>query len=185
MRERLLSATVDSLCELGYARTTTVEIAKRAGVSRGAQLHHFPTKQALVLEAVQYLTDIRHLEFRALMKEIPNDENRTSTGLDLAWRDYQSSLAYAWLELLVAARTDPALRDEVQRLGTIYMVNFEIDLRNVISANGDAAELAPAAAALVSAVLIGMACLRIATPTDERSNLTLTAFKMAAKALGI
>lgn len=38
----LRQAAIDSLCELGYAKTTSVEIARRSGVTRGALHHHFP-----------------------------------------------------------------------------------------------------------------------------------------------
>ena len=54
-RLRLMEATVDCLVELGWAGTTTTIVSERAGVSRGAQLHHFPTKQDLVVSAVAYL----------------------------------------------------------------------------------------------------------------------------------
>ena len=45
MRARLLEATVELLVERGYAGTSTTLVSERAGVSRGAQLHHFPTKK--------------------------------------------------------------------------------------------------------------------------------------------
>ncbi len=63
-RHRLLDATVDSLVELGWAGTTTTVIAERAGVSRGAQLHHYPTKATLVMAAVEHLADRRAAEIR-------------------------------------------------------------------------------------------------------------------------
>jgi tetracycline repressor-like protein len=50
-QRRLLDATVDCLVEVGWAGTTTTLVSERAGVSRGAQLHHYPTKDALVLGA--------------------------------------------------------------------------------------------------------------------------------------
>jgi AcrR family transcriptional regulator len=50
-RKRLLKATIDLLIERGYARLTTADIAKRAGVSNGARVHHFPTKEELVVAA--------------------------------------------------------------------------------------------------------------------------------------
>ena len=46
MRQRLLEATVDCLVEHGWSGTSTTLVSQRAGVSRGAQLHHFPTKDA-------------------------------------------------------------------------------------------------------------------------------------------
>ncbi len=58
-RKRLLDATVDCLFERGYAGTTTAEIASRAGFSKGAQLHHFPTKEKLVISALEYLFELR------------------------------------------------------------------------------------------------------------------------------
>ena len=56
-QRRLLDATVDCLVEVGWAGTTTTLVAERAGVSRGAQLHHYPTKAALVVAAVEHLVE--------------------------------------------------------------------------------------------------------------------------------
>ena len=56
---RLLEATVDCLVEHGWSGTSTTLVSQRAGVSRGAQLHHFPTKNDLVLAAVDHLTSLR------------------------------------------------------------------------------------------------------------------------------
>ncbi len=64
-QQRLLAATVECLVEHGWAGTTTTLIAERAGVSRGAQLHHYPTKAALVLAAVSHLAERRAAEIRA------------------------------------------------------------------------------------------------------------------------
>jgi len=52
MRQRLLEATIDCLVEHGWSGTSTTQVSQRAGVSRGAQLHHFPTKNDLVVAAV-------------------------------------------------------------------------------------------------------------------------------------
>ena len=65
MRARLLEATVDCLVERGFAGTSTTLVSERAGVSRGAQLHHFPTKNTLVVAAVEHLTEVRGAELRA------------------------------------------------------------------------------------------------------------------------
>jgi AcrR family transcriptional regulator len=50
-KARLIEATIDLLVERGYAHLTVADIAKRAGVSNGARVHHFPTKEALVVAA--------------------------------------------------------------------------------------------------------------------------------------
>ena len=64
MRPRLLEATVDCLVEHGWSGTTTTLVSRRAGVSRGAQLHHFPTKNDLVVAAVEHLSELRGEELR-------------------------------------------------------------------------------------------------------------------------
>src|ERR1700742_5094859 len=56
-RKRLLDATIESLIECGYYAATTLEIERRAGVSRGARIHHYPTKASLLAAAVDHLYD--------------------------------------------------------------------------------------------------------------------------------
>src|SRR2546430_16819815 len=60
---RLLRATTDCLIKYGYHRMTTTMVADRAAVSRGAFLHHFRTKEELVLAAVEHLFELRNAEF--------------------------------------------------------------------------------------------------------------------------
>src|SRR5436190_7809532 len=70
---RLLDATIECLVERGWAGTSTTEIVRRAGVSRGAQVHHYPTKEDLVLAAVEHLVDRRTREFQATFAALPNE----------------------------------------------------------------------------------------------------------------
>ncbi|MGC0366465.1 AcrR family transcriptional regulator [Rhodococcus sp. 27YEA15] len=106
MRLRLLDAAVDSLVELGYARTSTQEIARRAGVARGTQLHHFPTKESLVVAAVEHLVEKR-------LAEILATEVDSGRGLEVLAEAFSGPLFHAALELWVAARTDPSLHAAV------------------------------------------------------------------------
>lgn len=101
-RGKLLDATVELLVEVGYAGTSSQAVAKRAGVSRGAQLHHFPTKESLVVAAVGYLVDKRMSEILAAR---PDPER----GLEALSEAFSGPLFHAALELWVAARTDAGL----------------------------------------------------------------------------
>ncbi|AHD22448.1 TetR family transcriptional regulator [Rhodococcus pyridinivorans SB3094] len=105
-RAKLLDAAVDSLVEHGYSGTSTQGIAKRAGVSRGAQLHHFPTKESLVVAAVGHLVDRRLQE---ILETRPDPEHGFETLMDA----FSGPLFAAALELWVAARTDPSLHEAV------------------------------------------------------------------------
>jgi len=117
MRARLLDATVECLVELGYAGTTTTEVARRAGVSRGAQLHHFPTKQLLVLAAIEHVQRLRQEEVRAAFAAMEPEQRTLSAAIDLLWAIYRGPTFSAWLELAVAARTDADLHEHFRAMG--------------------------------------------------------------------
>jgi AcrR family transcriptional regulator len=108
-RAALLDAALESLVARGYAATTTVEIARRAGVSRGAQLHHFPTKAELLTAAVEHLLDRRLAEFRATLAAVDPRQDRLDAAADLLWTMFTGPAFVAWVELWIAARTDPEL----------------------------------------------------------------------------
>lgn len=121
MRRRLLEATVDLLVERGFAGTSTTLVSERAGVSRGAQLHHFPTKNDLVVAAVEHLTEVRGAELRAAAERLPTGARRTRAVMTMLGDHFTSPVFAAALELWVAARTDEALLAAVapleQRVG--------------------------------------------------------------------
>jgi AcrR family transcriptional regulator len=117
-RSALLDATIACLVEDGYARTTTSRVAQRAGVSRGAHLHHFQTRQALLAAAMERLAERRGARLLAAAESLPSGRERLIAGLDLLWEGYASPLYQAALDLWSHARTDPDLRErlvEVER----------------------------------------------------------------------
>ena len=113
---RLLEATFDSLVELGYSRTSTPEVLRRTGVSRGAMLHHFPTKADLVCAAVDYVFQQQIREFGEAMAEHEPGTVTDAVAVELLWKSISGESFYAWLELVVASRTDEVLRKKVQEV---------------------------------------------------------------------
>lgn len=113
MRLRLLEATVECLVERGYSGTSTTLVSERAGVSRGAQLHHFPTKNDLVVAAVEHLTELRGAELAAAVDALPTGRRRTRGVLTMLGDHFASPVFTAALELWVAARTDEVLLSAV------------------------------------------------------------------------
>lgn len=118
MRARLMEATIALLVERGFAGTTTTLVSERAGVSRGAQLHHFPSKNDLVVAAVDYLAEKRGAELAAAAEGFVGD---TRAALEVLAAHVTSPVFTAALELWVAARSDATLLDAVgpleQRIG--------------------------------------------------------------------
>src|SRR6476661_4460498 len=74
-RRALLDAAVESLIDVGCARTTTLEVQRRANVSRGALLHHFPSKAELMVAAVDHLAEMRARELKQLAGQLPNESD--------------------------------------------------------------------------------------------------------------
>jgi len=112
-RDALLDATIACLVQDGYANTTTSRVAERAGVSRGAHLHHFQTRQALLAAAMERLAERRGTELRAAAETLPEGRERLEQGLDLLWASYANPLFQAALDLWSHARTDPDLRERL------------------------------------------------------------------------
>jgi AcrR family transcriptional regulator len=109
-RRALLDAAVESLIEVGFARTTTLEVQRRAAVSRGALLHHFPSKTELLVAAVDHLAEMRARELKMLAAQLPDGRARTDAVLDLLWQCFSGTFFQVAMELRTAARTDPELR---------------------------------------------------------------------------
>ena len=124
---KLLDAAVDCLTERGYAATSVVDVQQRAGVSRGALQHYWPSRAALMVDAAKALFDSMAARLRADMAAHaaraanPTPAQRIQMAIELLWSSFDSSLFRAELELWVAARHDAELRPFVvahdRRLG--------------------------------------------------------------------
>jgi AcrR family transcriptional regulator len=108
---RLLDATIECLAELGWSGTSTTEVARRAGVSRGAQQHHYPTKMLLVAAALEHLLERQRLAYERAFADLPEGRRNVEGALDLLWDTFRQAPSLALMELAMAARTDETLRD--------------------------------------------------------------------------
>lgn len=181
-RTLLLDATVECLAELGYAGTTTTEVCRRAGVSRGAQLHHFPTKVELVSAAAWHTLEQRMAQMARTVAAAPPGTDRIHTAIDVVWSIFrESSVCDAWVELAVACRTDPELRTQVAELNERH--------RQVIEAMWDAlfadidrsGPFAPVATKFLLALMDGLVLHRMSGYDDGPGRAD--AVVEAAKAL--
>jgi AcrR family transcriptional regulator len=109
-RRALLDAVVESLIEVGFSRTTTLEVQRRADVSRGALLHHFPSKAELLVAAVDHLAEMRARELKLLAGQLPEGKSRNDAVIGLLWQCFSGAFFQVAMELRTAARTDPELR---------------------------------------------------------------------------
>lgn len=113
-KRRLLDAAILCLVDRGYSNTTTSEIAERAGLSRGAQLYHFPKKEELLTSAVEHLFQLMLSDMKEKIGRVNDDRDRRAAAIDQLWQMCNGQLMTAWLELVGASRTDSFLQSSVR-----------------------------------------------------------------------
>ncbi|WHU48267.1 TetR/AcrR family transcriptional regulator [Gordonia sp. L191] len=109
-RERLLDATIDALARDGWSAATVAAVAERAGVSRGAAQHHFPTREALITAALEEIFEDMTESASAAKAELPEGDARVAAAIDRAVELYTGTVFKAALQVWAAAASDPALR---------------------------------------------------------------------------
>ncbi len=109
-REQILNAAVQCILKIGYANTTTMMIAREAGMSRGATLHHFPSKMDIIKATVDYLYGKRVRALRNSTEGLPREGDRVKLAVRAYWEQVSHPLFVAFFELSVAARHDEELR---------------------------------------------------------------------------
>ncbi|EHN09273.1 Transcriptional regulator TetR family [Patulibacter medicamentivorans] len=112
-RGKLLDATIRSLVEVGYAGTTSRYVAELAGVSRGAQTHHFPHRLDLVAEAYEHLANERIHAMADKVAALRDEGFSVGELLDVVWADFSSDLFEAGTKIWIAAADDRELRERL------------------------------------------------------------------------
>lgn len=114
----VVDAAVEALGEIGYARTTTAEIARRAGVSQGGLFRHFGSRLDVILAAADRIRSRQLVDFGEGLESLAD--------IDLAdvvhrlRRATRAPINAAWYELVVAARADDELRAVLGPLAERY-----------------------------------------------------------------
>ncbi|MEO6887328.1 MAG: TetR/AcrR family transcriptional regulator [Jatrophihabitantaceae bacterium] len=112
-QSRLLDAAIVCLAELGYPASTVAVVAERAGVSRGAAQHHFPTREALFTAALEQVTRERAEQMTRELAELPGGKPDTGRIVELVFSLFTGQTFRAALALWIAAAAEPALREQV------------------------------------------------------------------------
>lgn len=111
-RTAILDAAIACFYDIGYNNTTTEKVAAHAGVSRGAMLHHFPSRLELIKATVVHLNQKRLLLFEEQERKIQENAEHSliEEGIDAFWKQLHSPLFVVFHELRTASRTDPDLK---------------------------------------------------------------------------
>ena len=164
---RLLDASIETIIEIGYARASAAIIARRAGLSVGALFRHYPTMGDF-MAATGHEVLRRQLElFSKRVAEIPADRPALESVLTIL-RDVTGNDTNAVLyELMVAARTDAALRVTLQHVLTEYAAKIDEVAAGVPGIDTLDPDLLPVVRALLTNAFDGVALLRGVLPTPD------------------
>lgn len=110
MRQRLIDATVRCLADEGYAGTTVSKIISAAGVSRGAPMHHFPTKASLLEATAEHLIRWMNRHLARATRGVVNSDQRAADMITATWSElHDGPESLALMELMLASRRDEDL----------------------------------------------------------------------------
>lgn len=112
-RSKLIQAAIETLFERGYAAATTIEVTKRAKASRGAMLHHFPTRVDLLLATAEHIIFSQRDYRRDKLASIQDNWQRFAAAADVTWEVQQQPATIALLEIMLGSRSDNELRKRV------------------------------------------------------------------------
>ncbi|AXK81830.1 TetR/AcrR family transcriptional regulator [Pseudolabrys taiwanensis] len=115
-REKLLKATLEVLVDRGYNGLTTKEVATRAGLSNGALVHHYGTKADLIMAATAFIYDRAIEKGRAIAASQKAQRDPLDAFINDCLSVYFDWPFIAATEVLVVARTDPTLMNQIERL---------------------------------------------------------------------
>ncbi|WP_371811320.1 TetR/AcrR family transcriptional regulator [Aeromicrobium sp. CFBP 8757] len=114
----VVDAAVEALGDVGYARTTTAEIARRAGVSQGGLFRHFGSRLDVILAAADRVRARQLVDFGEGLESL--DDIDLAEVVRRLRRATRAPINAAWYELVVAARADDELRTVLEPLAERY-----------------------------------------------------------------
>lgn len=168
-RQRLLDATINCVVDHGYAGTTMQRVQARAGVSRGALVHHFPSMEDLLVGAIHHVARRQLDELRLALASLAGGVDEGGQSVQLLHAFMSGPLFLAGLELWLAARTNLSLRSA--------LVPVERDLgreiRTAVASHGTSELTKPADLDELLVVLRGLAITSVLRPVPELEDRLL------------
>lgn len=107
-RRRILDAAMRLFAERGYHASSNADVAEASGLTRGAMLYHFPTREDLVEAAIDHIQLRRTEAFEAAARD-QAEGDATDQAIDAYWELLRQAPFKAFAELEAVARTDPDL----------------------------------------------------------------------------
>ncbi|MCE8022114.1 TetR/AcrR family transcriptional regulator [Halomonas sp. MCCC 1A11036] len=124
-QSRVKQATIECILEKGIRATSTVDIARKAGVSRGALLHQYPSKELLMQAALEDILNREVDSVQDMATRIKAGKLDFETMLQALHEHFKGDMYMVTLEFLTTARTDPAIKEVLVPLATRFNASLE------------------------------------------------------------
>ncbi|MFT5705149.1 MAG: AcrR family transcriptional regulator [Shewanella sp.] len=183
-QEAFLKAALDCYVSLGYILTTTTTVAEKAGLSRGAMVHHFPSKRTLVEASIYYLNQQRIATFSEDMSKLAKKAGKIvgQDGLNVYWKLLNSKYYTAYFELRMASRTDKELGAILKKADNEFEINWQENIKLAFPEwNDKTKEQLQLAMDVTQTMMEGLTLCNFGTDTKRRQKLVLLYVRRAVQ----
>src|SRR6266850_865934 len=156
-RTRILKAAANLIRKRGYSRFRTAEVAKEAGLSRGAQLHHFPTKDSLVVATLEYVFEQAQVLSRRRAAAVNRPRDLIEAVIEDAREFFFSEHFMVAIDIVLSTSTDQAVRKQILDISRKARRPVEAAWSEALAASGVPPSLSADIVALTLGVVRGMA----------------------------
>lgn len=156
-RTRILKAAANLIRKRGYARFRTAEVAKESGLSRGAQLHHFPTKDSLVVATLEYVFGQAQVLSRRRASAVNKPRDLIESVIEDAREFFFSEHFMVAIDIVLSTSTDQTVRKQILDISRKARRPVEAAWTEALAASGVPGPLAAQIVALTLGLVRGMA----------------------------
>jgi AcrR family transcriptional regulator len=156
-RTRILKAAANLIRKRGYARFRTAEVAEEAGLSRGAQLHHFPTKDSLVVATLEYVFEQAQVLSRRRASAVNRPRDLIEAVIEDAREFFFSEHFMVAIDIVLSTSTNQSVRKQILDISRKARRPVETAWTGALAASGVPGELASDIVALTLSLVRGMA----------------------------
>ncbi len=163
MRRLLIDAAIQSLVDIGYAKTTAVEVCRRAGVTRGALFHHFDSLPALLAEAMSDVYDRNFFSGDGETEEAASLDQ----WIERVWAKLKRPEFKAVIEIWFATRNDPEMAEILRPVVLKYAAIFAVTHDTAGRKRGSGGNQLRPFFYLARETMLGLALGRATTPDGK------------------
>ena len=176
-RARLVDATIKLLNEKGAGQLTMEEVAREAGLTRGAIQYHFENPKALLVESIFEIAErlSHHLDAEALVR-LPLEE-RIDRIVDNYWQGFGGTNYTAFIEIAMRGRQDAEFESAITSALAEVDKKRAIVWQAVFADSGRNREEIQSWRRMLMITLRGLALTKMISGDREKVSLHIDQFK--------